>query len=484
MDDRTAEREPIERLAEQYVERLRRGDQPTIEEFTRDFPALASQIRELFPLLEAIEGVHERDRTLTLGGAPSARMSGRLPECIGPFRIVREIGRGGMGVVYEAEQPALQRHVALKLLHGSTATSDCQQRLRAEALALARLDHAHIVPVFDVGDHEGLPYFTMPLVQGTNLSARLAEGPLHGRESAELLAPVCRAMAEAHRRGIVHRDLKPSNILLDSAGRPFVADFGLARSLDAAALSQTGTMAGTPSYMAPEQAVPRGPVGPATDIYGLGAVLYEMLTGRPPFEAASTIETIVMVLEEEPAPPRLLNSTVDPRLEAIAVKCLQKVPAARYASADDLANDLEAYLNDEPVSACKFRFSDLLSLAVRETRHAAVLERWGREWMFQGCFLFAMYALNAALKWRGHEDHGVYYLLWALCFPVWYIIIKWLHRWGGAVTLIERQIFQLSAASTIVCVTVLVFEGMLQLPALLLSPLFAIVGCAQFSTLR
>ncbi len=192
------------------------------------------------------------------------------------------------------------------------------------------------MPVYAVGDHQGQPYFLMRLSEGTSLAPRLADGPIPPREAAQLLAPICHAVDYAHRRGILHRDLKPSNILIDREGRPHVADFGLAKRLDAGqSLTSPGAIVGTPGYMAPEQVVGegRGRVGPASDVYGLGAILYQMLTGRPPFQAATALDTIFLVLEQEPLPPHLLNPRVDRDLELIALKCLQKPADLRYPSA-------------------------------------------------------------------------------------------------------------------------------------------------------
>ena len=223
-------------------------------------------------------------------------------------------------------------------------------RFLAEASSAARLEHPNIVPVYDVGLHEGQPYFIMRIINGQSLARRLADGPIPAREAATLLAPIARAMDHAHRNGVLHRDLKPSNILLDQDGIPHVADFGLAKRLDVdLELTSSGAIVGTPGYMAPEQvSMGRGQIGPASDVYSLGAILYQMLTGRPPFQAATALDTVFLVLEQDPLPPRLLNPRVDRDLELIALKCLQKPADLRYGSAASLASDLEAYLAGEP----------------------------------------------------------------------------------------------------------------------------------------
>ena len=228
-----------------------------------------------------------------------------------------------MGVVYRAHQQSLNREVAVKMiLRGQLATPAEKDRFRAEAEAAAKLDRPGIVPVYEVGEWEGRPYFTMKYIRGTTLAQKLVNGPLPAREAAAILASVARAVHFAHESGVLHRDLKPSNILLDEHDEPHVTDFGLAKQItDAATLTKTGAILGTPAYMAPEQAAgARGQVGPASDVYSLGVVLYALLTGRPPFQAASPVDTLLMVLEQDPVPPRLLNPRADRDLEMIALR--------------------------------------------------------------------------------------------------------------------------------------------------------------------
>ncbi len=222
-----------------------------------------------------------------------------------------------------------------------------------EAEAAANLDHPGIVPIFEVGQHEGQHYFSMGFVEGQSLSQRLAEGPLPAREAAELIGRVSEAIEYAHRQGVIHRDIKPANILLDRDGSPRVTDFGLAKQIQGdSGLTGSGQIMGTPSYMPPEQAGGnRGEVGPAADVYALGATLYALVTGRPPFQAATPMDTVIQVISEEPVPPRQLNPAMDRDLETICLKCLEKGPPRRYASASDLAADLGRYLAGEPIVA-------------------------------------------------------------------------------------------------------------------------------------
>ena len=259
-----------------------------------------------------------------------------------------------MGVVYEARQVGLNRKVALKMiLAGELADEDAVRRFYIEAEAAANLDHPAVVPIYEVGQHDGQHYFSMGYVEGQSLSQRLNDGPLAARPAAALLVGVAEAIDYAHQRGVIHRDLKPSNILLDPKGNPRVTDFGLAKRIQGdSGLTGSGQVMGTPSYMPPEQAGGRSAdVGPAADVYALGATLYAVTTGRPPFQAATTAETMLMVIGIEPIPPRRLNTSIPRDLETICLKCLEKEPAKRYSSAAALAADLGRWLTGQPIMA-------------------------------------------------------------------------------------------------------------------------------------
>ncbi len=270
------------------------------------------------------------------------------------YEILGELGRGGMGVVYKARQLSLNRVVALKMiLGGGHATTDDLERFRLEADAVGRLKHPNIVQIFDIGERDGLPYFSLEFVEGGTLDRklnRMAMTPTQAAETVELLA---RAMQTAHDKGIIHRDLKPGNILLTREGIPKIADFGLAKQLHSdSGRTQSGSAVGTPSFMSPEQAEGRlEDLGPATDVYSLGAILYCSLTGRPPFKGATAVETMAQVINEEPLAPSRLQRKVSRDLETICLKCLAKSPRKRYDSAAQLADDLRRYLNGEPIHA-------------------------------------------------------------------------------------------------------------------------------------
>ena len=289
-----------------------------------------------------------------LSASPALPVSLGTLRYFGDYELIEEIARGGMGVVYRARQTNLGREVAVKLLlHGALASTQDVDRFRAEAAAAASLKHPGIVAIHEVGECDGQHYFSMDLIAGRDLAAVTREGPLPVRQAAEIVALVAQAVQHAHDHGVLHRDLKPSNILLDAVAQPHVTDFGLARrSGDAASLTQTGSLLGTPGYMAPEQAAGnRGAIDARTDVYGLGAVLYQLLTARAPFTGESAPEILKQVVEEEPIAPSLLNRSLPRDLETICLKCLSQEPGRRYASATLVAEELGRWLRHEPILA-------------------------------------------------------------------------------------------------------------------------------------
>ncbi|WP_169978575.1 serine/threonine-protein kinase [Tautonia rosea] len=355
-------------LALELDYRERCGERPTLSEYRQRFPHEEAIVETVFrasvehppgPNTEAeCEGEGEETCTFDYPSNASQDEQG-LPRLssgrFGDYELIAMLGRGGMGVVYKARHLRLNRLVALKMLRsGAVATPAEQQRFRAEAETVAGLDHPHIVPIFEAGDVAGLPYFAMKYIEGQSLSARISRYQGDPVSTARLLATVARAVDAAHRQGFLHRDLKPANILIDAKGKPYVTDFGLARRLDeeATALTGSGAVLGTPSYMAPEQAAgSRQAVAEAADIYSLGAILYELLTGRPPFRAKTVLETLVQVLERDPIPPRRIRPEVSQDLEQICLKCLEKEPRRRYATAEELARDLDCVIRGEVVES-------------------------------------------------------------------------------------------------------------------------------------
>ena len=520
-------------LLERLIALSRDGRMPDFVTVTREHPELETELRELWATAMLAEDFGSSslgsDELRSSGGSlesfadqeeahtRAAYATGRR---VGDFELHEELGRGGMGVVYRATQISLNRAVALKMiLPGRLASATDLSRFRAEAEAAAKLKHPHVVSVHEVGEFDGQPFFIMPLIEGTTLAKRLADGPLLAREAAELLVPICRAVAAAHRHGILHRDLKPSNILIDLEGRPYVTDFGLAKRLrehqhdapasgqtnvevdhslssrdrgdhslahrakneTASSLTATGAIIGTPSYMAPEQAAgQRGEVGPASDIYSLGAILFAMLTGRPPFQAASPVDTILQVLEQDPIPPHVLNPSADPDLELIALKCLQKPSDLRYASADALADDLQAFLAHEPISARSGHFSQILSRAFRETHHAVVLQNWGLLWMWHAVVISSMSLLTNVLLLSGVKSRWVYPGLWVVLLGIWAACFWSLRRRAGPITFVERQIAHTWAGSMIASTGLYVVEWSLGLEVLSLSPVLGLISGMVF----
>jgi serine/threonine-protein kinase len=288
---------------------------------------------------------------LAKASAPS-----ELPKRFGPYVVLGMLGRGGMGAVYKARDERLNRPVAIKVgPPGQFEGAESLTRFRRETHAVARLAHPNIVAIYDVGEQDSSRYTVLELVEGGDLTARLAQGPLPPRDAAGMMVALARAVHYAHGQGIIHRDLKPSNILITPDGVPKISDFGLAKMVDYGMdqnVTVQGQFLGTPRYMSPEQVQGRHDrIGPAADIFALGVIFYEMLTGRRPFEGASVVEVLNQVLTRDPEPPSRINGTVPRELDTVALRCLSKVPEKRYASAGDLADDLERFLAEPPPPA-------------------------------------------------------------------------------------------------------------------------------------
>ncbi|WP_435007039.1 serine/threonine-protein kinase [Tundrisphaera lichenicola] len=451
-------------------------------------PDLAEELRELWAaasIAEEFAGSSLSTETDVWPSIPTDPPGSHDRGSLGGYELIDEVGRGGMGVVHRARQSLLGRTVAIKrLLHGASSRPEDVARFQAEAESAGRLSHPHIVTVHDVGTDRGQPYLVMQFVEGTTLARRLADGPLRSGEAASILAPVCRAIQHAHERGVLHRDLKPSNILIDPEGRPLVVDFGLAKRIDlgpSAGLTESGAILGTPSYMAPEQAsTSRGPVGPPADVYGLGAILYQMLTGRPPFQSASPLDTILLVLEQDPVPPRVLNPRADTDLEMITLKCLQKDPRLRYPTASDLADDLDAYLAGRPVSARSTSFRALAGRYLSETPHSALLENWGVLWMYHSVALLVLYGLTWGLMLRGVMARWPYFAIFTLGLGSWAALFWRLRRRRGPVTFVERQLAHVWGAGVIGLNLILDAEWLMGLPVMSLAPILCITNGMLF----
>jgi serine/threonine-protein kinase len=479
----------------------RAGLPATLDDEIARRPDLERDLRELWAAAEIAENFGQSDLfDDEPGGLLQSDAAPAVPlREFGEYDLLEELGRGGMGVVYKARHRALDRIVALKMvLRGDLATPQELERLRAEAGAAAQLDHPHIVPVYEVGEVDGRPYFSMKFVAGTTLAALLADGPLDGRTTARLLVPVCRAVDAAHQRGILHRDLKPSNILIGEDGQPLVTDFGLAKRLvtepaessgdsrgRAAARqfsTQTGAILGTPGYMSPEQAAgARGEITPASDVHSLGAILYQCLTGRPPFQASSPVDVLLMVLEQDPLPLRMLDPKIDRDLEMVVLKCLQKPPDLRYSSAAALADDLQAWLSNEPISARSTNIGQLVSRMLRETHHAVVLESWGMLWMWHSLVLLSLCLATNWFQFRRIESRLPYLALWVVGLGLWAMIFWSLRHRSGPITFVERQIAHVWGATMASSMLLFALEWQLDLPVLTLSPVLAILAAIVFA---
>jgi WD40 repeat protein/serine/threonine protein kinase len=380
----TAQEQRVNDVIAAYLKAVQAGEKPDRLEWLAQHPEVAGELASFFADQDQFDRLAEPLRAVLPGPADTVTIPFRQ---FGDYELLEEIGRGGMGVVYRARQIKLNRTVALKMIRaGELASATEVQRFQAEAEAAAHLDHPHIVPIYEVGEHQGQHYFSMKLIEGGCLAQWIADLRLQNadwqKQAARLLASVARAVHYAHQRGVIHRDLKPANILLQvpspsspsalcdlQSAIPMVSDFGLAKRM--ATLSpgelptQSGAIVGTPSYMAPEQASGGKGLSCSVDIFSLGTMLYEMLTGLPPFKGETPLDTLIQVRECEPACPRTRNAHVDPDLQTICLKCLEKDPQKRYGSAEALAEDLERWLTGEPIQA-------------RPTGRAERLWRWGR----------------------------------------------------------------------------------------------------------
>ena len=341
----------LEQIIADYLRALDAGTAPDREGLFQRHADLAEGLRDFFVdhdmAVRLAMPPAAQTEAVTL--APASPAVGTHVRYFGDYELLEEIARGGMGVVFKARQVSVNLLVAVKMiLSGQFASPIDIQRFYTEAEAAANLDHPNIVPIYEVGEHQGQQYFSMKLIEGGSLAQ---SPPSTVRERVQVMVRVARALHYAHQRGILHRDLKPANVLLDTAGIPYVTDFGLAKHVQGKDnLTASGAIVGTPGYMPPEQASGKKGLTLACDVYALGAVLYELLTGRPPFQGETPLDTILQVLDREPQSPRALNPRVDADLAAICLKCLSKEPAARYDSAVGLADELEHWLSGEPLS--------------------------------------------------------------------------------------------------------------------------------------
>jgi outer membrane protein assembly factor BamB len=396
----------------EYLQAVDAGKAPNRDELLRQHPDLAEELAAFLADQACLNAVAQPFQPeLPPGSAPTlgypaspVEAPGTQVKYFGNYEILNEIARGGMGVVYRARQMSLDRVVALKMiLAGQLASDDEVRRFHAEAQTAAKLQHPNIVAIFEVGEHKGQHYFSMDYVEGHSLADLVRTSPLPPRQAARYVKMVADAIHYAHNQGVLHRDIKPSNVLIDSFDQPRVTDFGLARSLSSdKGLTATGAVVGTPSYMPPEQAsADRGQMGPHSDVYSLGALLYELVTGRPPFRAATPLDTLMQVLTTDPAAPRLLNAAVDRDLETIVLKCLAKEPARRYPSAQELSDDLQAFLDGKPIKARPPSLPERLGIWLKQQGRTFKIAA-----ATTGGAVLLLLALLLILDWQQHARMG------------------------------------------------------------------------------
>ncbi len=416
----------------------------------------------------------------------------------GDYDLLHEIARGGMGVVYKAHQVSLNRTVAIKMiLRGTLAGGEDIERFTLEAKAVAKLSHPQIVVIHDVGQCDDQYFYSMEYVEGRSLAEMIRSGPVNSRKAAEYVEQVARAIEFAHQNNIVHRDIKPSNVLVDASGRARVTDFGLAKHVDRGEeLTLTGQIIGTPAYMAPEQITNRrGEIGPACDVYGMGALLYELLTGRTPFKGRDQFNTLLQVLDCEPQSPREVNHDVPRELAAICLKCLEKDPRRRYTSAADLADDLNRFLSGDPISVHGHKIVDRVVRTLGRSQYDREFHTWSRIFLYVGGISLATHIL-VFLNHKLQPPHPLGQLivvrigeLIAMGAVLWWLRSEWYPPRGAPTRqLLSLWLGYLAGSTTLILVTYLQtpagqsFDDFLAYPpmAVLASLLFMMLGSSYW----
>lgn len=390
----------FEEILAEYLQRLESGGAPDPSEYLGKYPQYADELRSFF------RNHH------WMGHEPTPQAGTLCGQKVGSYKIESEIARGGMGVVYRATQSGLDRPVAVKLIsNGVLASEEERKRFRIEAEAAAQLDHPGIISIHEIGSWNGHEYFSMMLVDGPTLQQLVDEQSLDDQQAAEVVRDIARAVAYAHRAGIVHRDLKPANILINHEGRPLVTDFGLAKwNREGSLLTRTGQVLGTPNYMSPEQAAGRAETGMATDVYSLGAMLYALITGVPPHEGTNPAEIMRSVLQDDPCPPRSYRPRLSRDLENICLKAIRYEPELRYATADELADDLDRYLSGENIRAAGSGLIERVAREIGRDQHQDHFQRWHGTLLLLGLIIFSTHVLIFVLLEMGFRPSIAYWI--------------------------------------------------------------------------
>ncbi len=407
------------------------------------------------------------------------------------YEVLGKLGEGGMGVVYKARHLRLNRLVAIKMiLGGEHANETMIARFALEAETVAQLQHSGIVQIYEIGEHEGHSFLALEYISGGNLASRLDDKPWPAEKAAQLVETLARTIQVAHDHGIIHRDLKPENVLLTEAAdgtlTPKITDFGLAKRLqDAAGRTRTGEIMGTPCYMAPEQATGNKEIGPAADIYALGALLYRLLTGRPPFQADTSLSTLMLVLEQEPLPLRALNKSLPRDLEAIVLKCLAKQPSERYASAAGLADDLRAFLHGEAVAAKRLTLLKHLQHGLHRRHRDILSEGWPRLLLAVGLTILVGCVLANCWELWLNSRHRLWVMLLTKLVQVGvmlYLAVRLRPFKERGMTAVERQVWNLVPAYYGAFLSLLIVNHFLAEP-LPLAPILAVLSGMGFAML-
>lgn len=439
---------------------------PAAESTLAETPSRADQDDEAILPPRATGDASGRDVETIVSAAPGEHGTKVATEShgryFGEYELLQEIARGGMGVVYKARQSQLNRTVALKMiLSGQLASQNDVKRFYIEAEAAASLEHPGIVPIYEIGEHEGQHFFSMGFIEGAGLDVQVSEGPMHPRKAAAVTLQVCEAITYAHSKNVIHRDLKPANVLIDGKGQAKVTDFGLAKKTDAdSGLTGTGQILGTPSYMPPEQASGKTDnIGPAADIYSLGAILYALLTGRPPFQSANVMDTLVAVLEQDPVPPCQFNPALDAGLEKVCLKCLEKDPFRRYETAEELTLELRRYLNGDPLYVETHTTITRIMRSLGRSRYDTNFGEWGSMlcWFSPviGCAEILVTYLCWGVDVEKLPQKEVIFLRVIQCLVLGLIV--WLKRqaWSLKVGTVERQMIATCLGFIAACASIL-----------------------------